>query len=336
MSEKKTPVTIRDVARLANVSVATVSQVINNNGHASEETRARVFQCIEKLGYVPNSTARNLRRKRDDAVAILLPDISNEFYARMVQGIQDTLFSLGRNCVIFNTGYREEVEQQCVDLILAQHIKAIIAINCISVDVCRLPADCRVVYVDSCPVSEKGNDRYAYFSSDHEYGAYLATKELISGGCRNLLMITCKSGEPATEKRRAGFRKACEENGIPSSLVFEAKPRDYNDAAQKIIRELLASGTSFDGIFAQNDIIATGVLTQLIAAGIHVSEEVKIVGFDDISFARYAVIPLTTIHQPIREMGEEAAKKVVDLLAHGNEGGQERVFPVSLVRRKTT
>ena len=336
MGGKKENVTIKDVARMANVSVATVSQVINGNGHASSETRERILKCIEELGYVPNSNARSLRRKQDDAVAILLPDISNEFYARMVLGIQDALFTLGRNCIIFNTGYSEILEKRCVDLIIAQHIKAIIAVNCIQVDVCKLPSDCCVVYIDSCPVSEKSNDRYVYFSADHEYGAYLATNELIERGCRSLLMITCKNGEPATEKRKVGFRKACEEHGIKQVMSYEAKPRKYNEEAQKIIHNLLDSKTFFDGVFAQNDMIATGVLAQLLGAGISVPEQVKIVGFDDISFAQYSVLPFSTIHQPIQEMGSEAAKTVVDLLEKRNGGRQNRVFPVTLVRRNTT
>ncbi|MBQ8994329.1 MAG: LacI family DNA-binding transcriptional regulator [Oscillospiraceae bacterium] len=336
MTEKKENVTIKDVARQAGVSVATVSQVVNGNGHASEETKNKILRIIEETGYVPNSNARSLRKKQDDAVAILLPDISNEFYARMVQGIQDTLFSLGRNCVIFNTRYNEDIEKQSIELICAQHIKAVIAINCIQMDICKLPSDCCAVYIDSCPVTEKSNERYVYFSADHEHGAYLATEKLIQKGCRDLLMITCKTGEPATEQRRKGFNRACKDYQIENTLCYEAKPRDYNDAAQKIVQRLLKKGTHFDGVFAQNDIIATGVLTQLLQAGIRVPDQVKIVGFDDISFAQYAVLPLTTVHQPIWEMGSDAAKTVVELLEKGNEGRQNRVFPISLVIRQTT
>ena len=336
MVKRHEAVTIKDIARMTGFSVATVSQVINGNGHASEATQNLILKCVEETGYIPNTIARSLRKKQDDAVAILLPDISNEFYAQMAKGIQDELYALGRNCVIFNTKYDATVEEHCLDLIVADHVKAIIAINTIQVDVCRLPSDCVVVYIDSCPVSDESNARYIYYHADHEQGAYLATQELIRKGCRNLLMITCKTGEPATEKRRSGFRRACAEHGLSSELSFEADPGDYNEGAQKVIRRLFDKNISFDGVFAQNDIIATGVLAQMLISGISVPEQVKIVGFDDTSFAKYSALPITTIHQPIQEMGREAAKTVLHLAGNSTSHGRNKIFPVELVLRSTT
>lgn len=328
---------VKDIAAMANVSVATVSRVINQNGRYSQETERRVRDIIKEYNYLPNQNAKGLRRHQIDAVAIIMPDITNEFYSKMVLTIQNILFENGVVSILFNTEYSEQIEARCIAHILAQNVRAIVAINSDRVSEAMIPRDVKMVYVDSFPERVPRECESVFFTADHEYGAYLAGRELIDRGSRKLMMITSIPGEQATEKRIQGFKRACEESNIvlDENMILEAKSLNYQ-SAYKIMNDALKQGLDFDGVFCQTDWLASGALAALIDNKIAVPDQVRLIGFDDISISSFCIKPFSTIHQPITEMGKEAANTILAMLSGEKQQETTKVFPVTLVRRETT
>lgn len=328
---------VKDIAKMANVSVATVSRVINQNGRYSQETEKRVRDIIKEYNYLPNQNAKGLRTHRIDAVAIIMPDITNEFYSKMVLEIQNILFRHGFVSILFNTEYSEAIEARCIAHILAQNVRAIVAINSCRISEAKIPHGIKMVYVDSFPSKVPEDCEAVFFTADHEYGAYLAGRELIDRGSRKLLMITSIPGEQATEKRIHGFKQACEESGttLDDNMVFEAKSLSF-DSAYEIMDSAIQQKLDFDGVFCQTDWLASGALAALMDNGISVPNQVKLIGFDDISISSFCVKPFSTIHQPIEEMGKTAANTVLAMLNGKKQPGTTKIFPVTLIRRETT
>lgn len=327
----------KEIARLCNVSVATVSRVLNENGRYSKETAEKVHKAIRNYGYSLNQVARGLRTSRMSAIGVVVPDITNEFFAELILALQEYLFRHEHSCIIFNTNESEKIERQCIANLVSLNVSGIVSVNS-RLELNRLlPPGIPVVYVDQQEEGSLGAADRAYVSSDHEAGAYLAGKELAQCGCKTVACITALRDAAATHMRNAGFKRACLEYqvSLPQKLIFSPEVVSLQ-AGYEIGEKILDSGLPVDGIFCQTDWLAIGALNALLNRGIRVPEEMQLIGFDDIRASEIAKIPLTTIHQNSPEIGIRTARLMLSMIG-GTVPEENRVLlPVEVVRRGTT
>lgn len=333
----KEKINLKEIAKLCDVSVATVSRVLNENGRYSQETAEKVHEVIKQYGYRPNQIAKGLRTNKVEAVGVIVPDITNEFFSGMVLAMQEHLFQKGYSCIIFNTNESEDIEQQCIANLMSLNIGGIISVNS-RLDLEKLlNIGVPVVCVDRQEEERSEGTHHVFISSDHRQGAYLAGKELAECGCKVVACITALENASVTHMRNAGFNQACEEYGmeLPEEMVF--CPRQVSlQAGYELAEQILAGKERPDGIFCQSDWLAIGALNAILDHGIKVPEELQIVGFDDIRASRITRVPLTTVHQPSQELGLRTAELVLQMI-HGSVPEEKSVLlPVELMRRKST
>ena len=329
-------VTVKDIAELAGVSVATVSRVINQNGRYSAETEQRVRQVIEKYDYRPNQMAKGLRQRRTDAIGITVPRISNEFFSSMVLAIQSRLFDEGLSLTIYNTNSSLEMERQCHALLAAQNVSGIISVNSREDVRAALKRPIPTVYIDRFIEDKDLGSKVVSISSDNVCGGRLAAQELLGAGCRRLVVVTASANSPVTQMRTRGFVEYAASQGVvvDSDRIFPPQETTYAQGREAMAR-ILGSGIEFDGVFCQTDWLAMGALEVLSEHGIKVPGDVSVVGYDDILISRFGRPPLTTIKQDSTRIGEQAAELIVNMTQGETPTEQRIVLPVELVRRES-
>ena len=330
---KKQNVSVKEIARLAGTSTATVSRVLNQNGRFSRETEEKVLKAIKETGYEINPLARGLRATHSNIIGILVPDMAYEFYSAIAKEIQDTLLEHGYLALVCNTDEKLEQARQFVRLFRNYNADGIIYIG--DNELTELP-DLPIVYVDRDPrdMEGRGNENYTMVECDNIQGGYLAGRELIKNGCRRIVYIANNVHVTNHRKRLQGLRSALEEEGIElkESCIYDAEGF-YMEEGFAAAESALTDHPDTDGIFCTSDPLAFGCLNYLTKNGISVPDQIKLVGFDDHSMS--SAMDLTTIRQPVREMGRTAAIRIMDMIA-GKEIAPKRVrLPVELVERGT-
>lgn len=332
----KGKISIKEIASMAQVSPATVSRVINRNGRYSKETEQRVRDLIDQYEYEPNQLARGLRKNRNRIVGVLVPDITNEYFAKMIQVIQTRLFDYDYPVTIYNTNESRKMESKCLRYLRAQNVSGVIYINGYENLEGDSLKDIPTIYIDRFYGSDS-RDKTVYVSSDNEMGGYIATKELIDRGCRRIAVMIERYGTYVMNERLKGCMRALDEHRMEfvPSLVFAPEAITYN-AAYAAIEKELKKGTRFDGIFCQTDWLASGTLAALQNNGVNVPEDVKLVGFDNISISFLCEKPFSTVMQDIEKIGHYTADTLINLMRGMERKESTKVFPVELIRRKTT
>lgn len=318
---------MKKVSELSGVSIATVSRVINNNGRFSEATRERVLAVIRKLGYTPNSNARALRTNRTSNIGVIVPDITNEFFAKLTLYIQQALFEENYSTIIYNTDENKTLEERHIQALTAQSVSGIIFISGGAYNV-KIP-EVPTIFLDRTPrLKDKNN--FIQIRTDHFMGGKQAGELLIKTGCKKPGIVMGPKRLFSQMERLRGFEEAFKREKH-SVFVIEIKQVGY-DSAYKAL-SLPDRGDCRDGYFCTTDWIAIGVMNALRERKIKIPEEVKLVGFDNISIAEYS--KLTTIHQDIKGMAETAASLMIRILNGGKADEREYIFDPVLVRRET-
>lgn len=330
-------INLKKIAQICGVSVTTVSRVINQNGRFSLETGEKVRKVIEEYGYRPNQIAKGLRTSKMDVVAIIVPDITNEFFSLVVQSLQKRLFSDGYTCLIFNTDESREIELQCVDKLRALNVSCVVSVCSHLHQAERLSLDIPSIYVDRKPEAFTESEKAIFLFSNHEEGAYQAGRELALCGCQKVACITGLRDATYTKMRNAGFMRACEQYGmeLPPELIFVPREASFQ-CGYDVVEKILKEGKVFDGIFCQTDWLAIGALTSLLDHGVDVPGQVQVIGFDDITAAGIARKPLTTVRQHPTQIGVRVAELVISIMNGRPIEQREIVVPVELIRRSTT
>ena len=326
----------KEIAKLAGVSDATVSRVINNHPNVSPDTRLRVESVIKQYGYMRNMVARGLRRQQSDIIGVIIPDITNEFFARIVLAVQDALLSHGFLAIMCNIKENDSLEEASLKMLKAQSIAGLIYISGRSGGDMEPQGSLPTIYIDRDPVSASETNA-ALITSDNREGGRLAARELIEKGCKNIAILTDKRKVSTYTDRYEGWREVLLEAGLPvdARLVLKLDEITF-DEAQKQVTGLVAAGITFDGMFCANDTVAVGALTALHRLGVSVPKQVKVIGFDDTSIAKQCSKPLTTIRQKTDEMGRFAVDALLDVMAQGKVKSHQHILPVELIRRMTT
>jgi len=326
--EPTTTVTLADVARAAGVSKMTVSNVINNKPGMSEETRERVRRAIEHTGYVVNPAARALTGKRSNLIGVLTPRLNWPFVTEILHAASLTAEAAGLNLAIFTTGNNATLERERATLLrtLADGVMLVIP-----------SADEHHVFGDRVPVVTLGAQGQRTVQIDNHAGGYLATRHLIDLGHSRIAHI---SGQPNflrdAADREAGYHAALLEAGLHAPEAYVQSGEFSEEEGERAARTLLTLPEPPTAIFAANDLSAIGALRAASSLGLRVPQDLSIVGFDDIHAAVVTDPPLTTIRQPLQEMGETAARVLIDLIRGAQPQQQHVRFPATLVVRAST
>lgn len=331
----KKQITIRDISRLSNVSIATVSRVINGNGRYSKETEERVMAVIKEYNYSPNMLGKGLRTNKTNTIGIVVPDITNEFFAKIVQEVEKNLFKESYTALICNTNENLEMENRYLSVLNVHRVSGLIYISGDTRQKHEVLEDVPSVYIDRWPATSSTD--IVFIESDNYEGGRLATGELLNSGCKRILFLTDERGNSAQHSRLEGYFRAHSEYGIvpDEDLIIRLAAIDFQ-IAYNTICNLCSDNMRFDGIFASTDWLAMGAQVALQSKGIKVPQDVKIVGFDNISVSKFCKTPITTIHQDVKKMGELAVDILIKLIDGSKVDKQYYVLPVELVRRSTT
>lgn len=331
MNERK--ISIVEIAKLADVSIATVSRVLNNIEGYSEKTKQKVLKAIQEAGYSRNLTAVSLRTNKSMCIGVIVPDITNEYFARLIRELDTFFIRQGYTLLICDTNEDKEKEEKQLQNLISRNVDAIIYISgqeiTRQIDETACPL---LVYIDRCPQNAS-----ILVQSDNVTGGYLATMELLEKGCKKILFARNEQDVSTVVERRIGYLKALSEHNIPHSKDFELYTLPEYEAARLTLKKLLkARPLYFDGIFCSTDMIALGCMNALQEAGYIIPEDVKIVGFDNISISKFCNPPITTITQDTHTIAYTAGSIIMDKLHHKSVKDTHVFVPVMLERRKTT
>lgn len=319
--------TIKDVAKKANVSVATVSRVINKKGYVNEETRALVENAIHQLNYIPNELARSLFNKHSKLIGVLVPHFDTQFYAELIEGIENAAMRLGYKIMLSNTQDNAKREKDYIHIYSQYNIDGIIvASNAHNVEQ-LIKSDLPIVTVDHIL-----SENIPSITSNNILGGIIAAQKLISGGTRYILELRGPSFLLTVSERSLGFRQVLVQNNIP----YISYDTDLLKPSIDVITQIIKDHPEIDGIFATSDFLAIHAQNILQKLGRKVPEEVQIVGFDNIVYTTLVSPTITTIEQPIRRMGELALESLVKLLNDESLGDFHSVLDVKLIEREST
>ena len=326
-------VSIIDVAKKAGVSIATVSRVINRNGGYSKETEERVRKTIEECGFTPNVNAIGLRTNRSNSIGVIVPDITNEFFARIIRELDASLLSRRYSLLVCNSNEDYMLENMHIKGLAEKYVDGIIYISGQNEikkmnEIKNLP----IVYIDRAPKNAE-----VLILSDNETGGYLAGRELIQKGCRRILFLRDIRFASTVRSRKEGFVRALQEKGIAfnEELEMSCFP-EYAEARVVMERLLKEKGCFFDGIFATNDMMALACVNVLTENQIKVPGQVKVVGFDNISLTQFTSPQITTIAQDTKELALDAADTILKMVEDEEIKEKKTIIPVRLVVRETT
>ncbi|MEU4269241.1 LacI family DNA-binding transcriptional regulator [Streptomyces sp. NPDC026092] len=320
-------VTIADVARQAGVSKTTVSRVLNTGAEVDSATAARVREVIDVLGYVPSSGAVGLARGSSRTIGMLTPSLTWPWMGEVLQGVVDTVEAAGYGLLLFTCNRGADSVRHFAGQVSARAFDGLLVVepeNTLDTIAAMHRRGLPVVLID-----DRGlQPAFPSVATTHRAGGEAAARHLLASGRTRPLVVTGRRHFGCVRERLEGFREV-----LPTELVVEGEFTE--ETGLSAVRRALAEGRDFDGVFAHNDLIAAGVLRALREAGRSVPDDVAVVGFDDIPMARHTEPPLTTIRQPMRRMGETAARMLLAGLGGEPIPREPVVLPTELVVRRS-
>lgn len=327
-------VTIYDVAREANVSIATVSKVINNTGRIGEKTKRKVEEVMKRLDYQPNMMASALMGKQTKTIGLLIPDLANPFFSELARSIEDRAHEFGYNLVICSTDYLPEKENKYLNLLKRKNVDGFILASGFE----NLEKVEEMVK-EKVPVAIVARD-FPMFSIntvalDDFMGGYLAASHLIKLGHQKIAVIARDVW--SNRERLRGFKQALEEKNIEFMSNFEyIDGPSHVEPGKKMALKYLTVDDVPTAIFACNDLLAIGAIQAVKELGKSVPDDVSIMGFDNTLIATIVEPPLTTIAQPIQNMGKEVLDLIISMINGEKKEVMRLTLLPSLVERNST
>lgn len=321
---------IREVARIAGVSPSTVSRVMNGTANVEENKREKVLRAIEETGFKPNELARALYKKSSRIIGIIVPNIENAFFGELARAAEEEAYRNGYKVLLCNSNNNTEKELLNIHMLDQMKADGIIIITNNDktgeeISKCDLP----VVVLDR---ELTGGSEAACIEADHYKGGILATEHLIQCGCKNIVCLRGPLEISSGQQRYRGYQAACKKYGITEQYIDCIYDYEYGLEATKA---LLHKYPDVDGIIACNDMVAISAYKILTQAGYKVPEDIQIIGFDNIRLSWLLTPELTTVKQPIKEMGTLAVRIIVQN-GKGLPFQKQNIFDVKLIERQTT
>lgn len=328
-------ISIQQIADEAGVSTATVSRVINFPEKVNPQTKTKVETIIRKYHYQPNLLAKGLRNNSMPIVGVMVPDITNEFFASIVIHLQQYLFERRFWTIICNSNKSIVLQQSYLKMLVDQNISGLVFISHDNTSL-TLPTHIPIVFIDRYPI-ELEKKGYAIIESDNYQGGFAATEELIRQGCQKIAFITTSVGVHAFTERMRGYCDALHKYDLTldDELILKMD-RVSKEAGAEAVMRLLRSQTKFDGIFAAADIWAVGALHRMKAEQIQVPQMVKVIGFDDQSFTELCNPSLSSVHQYPERLAENAVEALTGLIGKKSAVQMHGRVPVKLMCRESS
>lgn len=321
------------MAARSGVSFQTTSKVLNGKGSVSVLTRARILRAASDLGYVPNLQARSLVMKSTRAVGLITSDFSDPNLSRFIVGAEREARRQGYAVVITGIEPEGSAGEYALPAMMERRVDGILlAAPQMEED---LAAAKVLGTVPAVSLHEVAGGGVATVDSDHELTGVLATRHLIDRGHRVIATVIGTPGR-VTESRLRGYRKALDEAGVPFDVELVDEGRWQIDGAMTATMRLLERRPDVTAIFAQNDVMAIGVLNALARLGKRVPDDCAVAGCDDIDLAAYTAPPLTTVHVPFYELGKEAMRLLLNMIGDGAVAPRKVLLPVHLVIRASS
>ncbi|MEU9670892.1 LacI family DNA-binding transcriptional regulator [Streptomyces bobili] len=330
--------TIKTVAAHAGVGRTTVSRVINGSDLVSADARERVLAAIKELNYVPNSVARGLVTSRTDSVALVIPESESRlgaepFFAALIRGVSAALAETGTQLQL--TLVRDQLERdQLTASVATRRVDGVLLVSVHAND--RLPGILEEMGLPTVLAGRRDErEGLSYVDSDNAGGAAAAVRHLLGRGRRRIATITGALDMDVGRSRLAGWRDAHREAGVPADESL-AEAGDFSEeGGSRAMRSLLERAPDLDAVFAASDLMAVGALAELRRQKRQVPGDVAVIGFEDSVLARHTDPPLTTVRQPVEELGRTMARILTDITRHGADR-QQVTLPTELVVRESS
>ncbi|MFL5660317.1 MAG: LacI family DNA-binding transcriptional regulator [Ktedonobacteraceae bacterium] len=326
-------VTIADVAERAGVSKTTVSHALSGKRPVAPETRVRIEQIIEELGFRPNALARSLRMKRTLMVTLIIPDITNPYYPTLARGLQDALVEQGYHTFLCNTDSKQEQEIAFIADAVQRQVDGIVlsSLHSMIKDVQEFIKQGMHLISIGTSIDHPQVDKV---STDDQQGARTATDYLIQRGHRRIGMITGTANLIPSEARQTGYRMALEGAGLPFDTTLVVEGDFVRAGGARAMHRLLQLADRPTAIFCANDLMAIGAMDVARETGITIPDDIAVVGYDDIEAASLVSPALTTIFNPGYEMGKTAGLLLLERIKGKYKGpGRRVVVPHRLIQR---
>ncbi len=340
------PITIKDVAKICGVGVSTVSRAINNHPDINQETKDRIIQVIKENHYVPNNSARNLKRSEARTIAVLIKGISNPFFARMIQILEEEIQKKKYSFVLHRVDEKEDEVDVAVELIKEKRLKGIIFLGGFFTHSREKLQQLTVPYVlSTVGILNTGEEKepldYSSVSVDDFEESYKMVDYLCSLGHKDILILaSCEDDESIGALRLAGYQKALKDHHIPfrqdHCIYMDESIQTYSmENGYACMKRALVEKLSFTAVYAVSDSTAIGACRALIEAGRRIPQDVSVAGFDGLDIARFYHPSLTTIRQPVEKMAYATIRLLFNEIKKGS-GHQQLVFPAELVIGEST
>ena len=337
------PVTLREVAKQCDLSIATVSAVANGAAWVPNDTRQRVQRAIDQLGYRPNQLARGLKTRRGHAVGVIVSDLTNPFFTEVVRSLSHALRERGRTLLLSDSDHRFDVGDMNLRMLSEGHIAGLVLIgDSIRAETLRS----YVKRAHSVPViaieRDYDIDGVSSLLVDSEHGAYSVTRHLIEQGYRRIGIIAGPHEGPGSTtygraQRYDGYRRALSEAGYKLDRRLVAEGNFRYTGGREAMRRLLGGRSRPDAVFASNDMMALGAMEAVRAAGLRVPEDIALAGWDDIPMTALTTPALTTVAMPKRQLGSAAAHLIAEQIPRdGKHMAVRRMFDAQLVVRQSS
>ncbi len=310
-------VTIKDIAKKANVSYATVSRALNNKKGVRGETGRKIREIAGELNYRPNAIARGLVKKQTHSFGLIIPDITNPFFPEVARGIEDGAREAGYSIFLCNTNWEKNREIHYINLLAEKRVDGIIIApisNKVEFLEKTLNSKIPVVYVSNAPHDTQNS----YVVIDNIRGGFLATRHLIELGYNSIGFIGASNDSLTIDERLKGYKLAFKKYGMEVD-ESNIKLGDFKrETGYNLIKRMIEMSNYPRAVFAENDLLALGVIQGVKESGLSVPGDVAVVGFDDIPFASFPEVQLTTICQPKYEMGKKAVEIILETIEEGS------------------
>jgi LacI family transcriptional regulator len=333
MHPKPESVTLEEVARLARVSTSTVSRYLSGTHRVSPKKAAAIKGSIEQLHYRPNLVARGLAKGSTMTVGVLTQEISSTYFNETLRGVDDALLAHGYEAIFVNGHWNAAEQSQRLESLIGRRVEGVILLQAdLTDEVLESHASgMSVVLIGRTSALSKVHS----LNFDHYHGARGAMQHLLDLGHRRIAFISGPAGRADADERLRGYSDALTEAGIGFDSRLIAAGDYVEPGGMAAMNALLDRGLPFTAVFASNDDSAYGAMLAMSRRGVRVPEDVSIVGYDDLQHSSYCVPPLTTVRQPLRELGREAAHALVALM-EGRRPAGSPLPPLRLVIREST
>lgn len=327
-------VTLKDVAKVAGVSYATVSRAVSGSTEIGEETRRRVLGICRKMGYTPNSVARSMVMKRTNIIGLIVASINNPFMSEMTAHLEIYARKRGYNLMVCNSSYDHDLEKQVFSLLVGRKVDGIIMIpvgheSYESLN--TLTAQVPTVFISENMKNVPEN----YVSVDNDKGMQMATEYLYSLGHRKILYFGVRTDSMTHTLRLNGYLSTCERLGIEPRVLSSHYTRSSREAGYKLAEEYFSRNNEETALLCATDMLAIGAMQAAYEAGVRVPKDISIMGFDNISFSALPQIDLTTINQPTQQLSISAVDMLLDRIENPTAEHAKLILPPSLIIRKT-